>query len=929
MSETALTESNSLDPLVPADEDVKFPPLPEPRDVDFDEDISEDERTFYKTKFNDLNWVTSYRLHCTACDRHLGCSATNESRMRAHPMLRTLMCNTCFAFYNSGEFEKGDDGSELYCRWCGQGGQVYCCADCPHVFCAKCIKRNLGIPKIKEIENTDDWKCFKCNNRPLWDLRAACWALLRYCDLRNRITMATQDQALKEKYQVSCATDYTECCKHKKRREKIESNKKREEKKEAENSAKKAAAAVISKIPPTIQVKKFASINVDDVKQEKKPVKRSISPKNKTLYLKNPIAVSSPKSYGNSMNVSTYPKKIRLSSSPIINPVRFVADRKQVTTPIRIRPKGPTLPIPIMTPFNGYNNVNTYNNFINDNINLSLENLTQGLDMAAVASMNNNGGDDDVVCTPDFPMEPLCEVTEDNTDDDVQCITPAPKSFPRISNPPPLVPRLANTLPDLSAENIVQMTENDVTVNAQTGGLKFRVDPQTLSSNKMYRLPDGRIFAINANPNMPGGYSATIVAVTETASKTAPKGATYAAKLSAVTPQAVNSTPKPVRIPATRSGVAKRKAPNTAKVTRGTETVSRECDLDVPIEWYRHNLIDAIDALDYSMSRLNKLRKEATTVHLRTRTVGEMKVLHKTLERLLQTSNTRFNEIRDNLSKGFKQYLVKKAGGSNGTNNISDDDDDDDDDDVEILPNPEENDDPIFIDENSVDSNANDTNSIDQQEVDLTGAMSSGELNESGEKAVDMNNVTKVNEEMQDKSSEQDDTISKAPEDDPLANTEMDHSNENNNDESEPTDENQKSNQNVDNKESSEIDDDNNENESHNEKEISESDSLKLHELNDINGEEKVVDSNAEKHNEENIDDSKVASDIADDKTGHSEISKNDDGKNDDSQENDNDSKLQDTEMSEEMIETLLKDDDGVDDDNTETSNNMDTSEGV
>lgn len=36
--------------------------------------------------------------------------------------------------------------------------------------------------------------------------------------------------------------------------------------------------------------------------------------------------------------------------------------------------------------------------------------LFQGLDMAAVASMNNNAGDDDVVCTPDFPMEPLCEV---------------------------------------------------------------------------------------------------------------------------------------------------------------------------------------------------------------------------------------------------------------------------------------------------------------------------------------------------------------------------------------------------------------------------------------------------------------------------------------------------------------------------------------
>lgn len=54
-------------------------------------------------------------------------------------------------------------------------------------FCfQKCIKRNLGLPKIREIENTDDWKCFKCNPKCIWDLRAVCWALLRYCDLRNK-----------------------------------------------------------------------------------------------------------------------------------------------------------------------------------------------------------------------------------------------------------------------------------------------------------------------------------------------------------------------------------------------------------------------------------------------------------------------------------------------------------------------------------------------------------------------------------------------------------------------------------------------------------------------------------------------------------------------------------------------------------------------
>lgn len=35
----------------------------------------------------------------------------------------------------------------------------------------------------------------------------------------------------------------------------------------------------------------------------------------------------------------------------------------------------------------------------------------QGLDMAAVASLSQNIQDDDVVCTPDFPLEPVCEVS--------------------------------------------------------------------------------------------------------------------------------------------------------------------------------------------------------------------------------------------------------------------------------------------------------------------------------------------------------------------------------------------------------------------------------------------------------------------------------------------------------------------------------------
>ncbi|XP_063374642.1 uncharacterized protein LOC134662368 [Cydia amplana] len=938
MSETSRNESNSPDSQMPAQEDdVKFPPFPEPKDVDFDEDIPEDERKYYTSKFQDLNTVANHRMHCTSCDRHLGCSASNDGRMRMHPMLRTLVCNTCYAFYNSGEFEKGDDGSELYCRWCGQGGQVYCCSDCPHVFCAKCIKRNLGVAKIKEIENTDDWKCFKCSNRPLWYLRATCWALLRYCDLKNRITIATQDPILKDKYTISCTRDLSECCKNKKRREKLDS-KKKEEKKDAVNSAKKAAAAVISKIPPTIQVKKFASINMDD-KSEKKAAKRSLSPKPKSVYLKNPIAVAGAKTYS---GFSQMPKKIRMTSTPnILSPVRFMADRKVVNnTPLRIRPKGPQMPVPVMTPYNGYNSAPSYNNFINDNINLSLENLTQGLDMAAAAAAAmNNGQEDDVVCTPDFPLEPLCEVTEDPADDDVQCMTPIHNmNVLKPSQPPPLVPRTTNHLPDLSADNIIQMTENDVTVNAQTGGLKFRVDPQTLSSNKMYRLPDGRIFAINANPNMPGGYSATIVAVTETAGRNVPKGAMYSAKLSAVPPKPA-APPAPAPRPARAPPRAARRAP-LGKVTRGTETVTRQCDLEVPVEWYRYNLVDAVDALEYSLSRLNKLKKDATTVHLRTRTVGEMRGLHRTLERLLHTSTARFDEIRDNLNKGLKQYLAKKAG--NGPGGISDDDDD-----VEILPNPAENDDPIFIDENSVDSNANDTNSVDRQEVDLTEAMSNSELNDSGDKSVEMldENFLKANEEMDDRSSEKNDAASKPEEVDPLETADVDQTEDNNisgenkdasnkvSEDADPLDATDSDkihediNMSIDaDKETENANPAEDDEMEHNKQERDEDTSVGNNEIQISNvksessetedkpvngtGEHTKVDSDGQ--NEDNVDTSDTRSDDKKQET--------DDIKNDNQ---DNDDKVQDAEMSEEMIQTLLEGDEGDNDDDTQTMNSQ------
>lgn len=93
--------------------------------MQFEEDTTKEERDFFVSKYYNVNLVADDHTHCTCCNMHIGTAPANEKTIRMHPILRVTQCIKCFRFYNSGEFDKGEDGSELYCRWCGQGKLPY------------------------------------------------------------------------------------------------------------------------------------------------------------------------------------------------------------------------------------------------------------------------------------------------------------------------------------------------------------------------------------------------------------------------------------------------------------------------------------------------------------------------------------------------------------------------------------------------------------------------------------------------------------------------------------------------------------------------------------------------------------------------------------------------------------------------------------
>ncbi|CAH1155283.1 unnamed protein product [Phaedon cochleariae] len=160
------------------------------------------EKAVYKI---DPECIKYTKIHCTACNAHLGSALNDLGNIFVHPLLFVLVCKECFDYYSKGSFETDDDGSEEFCRWCGQGGGVLCCNVCPMVFCKMCIRINFGISKYAEIRDNDDWKCFSCDPSQIMAFKVQCHEYARY--VQSKMCMADSETA-----DFYMKTDFTQCC---------------------------------------------------------------------------------------------------------------------------------------------------------------------------------------------------------------------------------------------------------------------------------------------------------------------------------------------------------------------------------------------------------------------------------------------------------------------------------------------------------------------------------------------------------------------------------------------------------------------------------------------------------------------------------------------------------------------------------------------
>ncbi|XP_053361404.1 transcriptional regulator ATRX isoform X2 [Clarias gariepinus] len=143
-----------------------------------------------------LEEIRCSRVNCTACGQQV--NHFQRDSVYQHPVLKVLLCKSCFKFYMSDDISKDDDGMDEQCRWCAEGGNLMCCDYCSNAFCKTCILRNLGRKELSGIMNEDNkWRCYVCQPEPLQDLVVACDKVLRNLECMQK-PKGDQDRARRD-----------------------------------------------------------------------------------------------------------------------------------------------------------------------------------------------------------------------------------------------------------------------------------------------------------------------------------------------------------------------------------------------------------------------------------------------------------------------------------------------------------------------------------------------------------------------------------------------------------------------------------------------------------------------------------------------------------------------------------------------------------
>ncbi|XP_067295262.1 transcriptional regulator ATRX-like isoform X3 [Pseudorasbora parva] len=136
------------------------------------------------------------RVNCTACGQQV--NHFQRDSVYRHPMLKVLICKSCFKYYMSDDISKDSEGMDEQCRWCAEGGSLIGCDYCSNAFCKKCVLRNLGRKELSTIlEEERKWYCYVCSPEPLVELVLACDSVLESLEQAQKRVSRTDPNSVR------------------------------------------------------------------------------------------------------------------------------------------------------------------------------------------------------------------------------------------------------------------------------------------------------------------------------------------------------------------------------------------------------------------------------------------------------------------------------------------------------------------------------------------------------------------------------------------------------------------------------------------------------------------------------------------------------------------------------------------------------------